>query len=295
MAAKNYPIDDDPNHLAKLAIEQLLNRQEDDNSTSAYDQRAARRLCGRWLLMRRMLRGLSRADVARRIKLDEETLGLIEMGLTDAPLTAADVWLRLALVLEGSANDYDQVGTVIAVTLGQAPVPDADWLARLEAELEPTAAPLAHAVAGDLTQADLPSETVNDADQLIHERITIPTHSMHVLRALRRATGQPLSIPNLKKSILAHEQLQLSVVDLRVLLEHLAKLGFVIYTRGDPSIYRITPVGTQVLFVALRRAEAERRRIEAEQQQVAAERDRAEATSEFELFIANLSKAEGGS
>lgn len=275
MEANNHPIDGEPNRLAQLAIEQLLNRQEDEHSSADHDRRTARRICGRWLLLRRTLRGLSRAEVAHRIKLDETTLGLLEMGLTDAPLSAAEVWVRLALVLEGPANDYEHVAAVIGVTLGQAPIPDEQWLAQLEAELE---SPPVSVEAVDLAQADVSAEMLDAAEQLIRARAPLPPHSLHALRALRRAAGKPLSIPDLRKSIRLHEGMRLSVVDLRLLLERLAALEFVAYTRGEPSVYQITPVGAQALFVALRKAEAERRR--------------ADASTAFDRFIANLPNGE---
>jgi transcriptional regulator with XRE-family HTH domain len=277
MAAKNHPTDDEPNYLAQMAIEQLLNRQEDDHSLAGQDRRTARRICGRWLLLRRTLRGLSRADVARRIKLDETTLGMLEMGLTDAPLTAPDVWLRLALVLEGAADDYEQVGMVIAVTLGQAPIPDAAWLAEREAELEPP--PIAvQAETTDLTQVEVQPGVLDAADELIRERAPLPIHSLHVLRALRRAIGQPMSIPGLRKSIRIHEHVRMNVVDLRLLLERLAELDFVSYAPGEPSVYHITDLGTRALLLALRKAEAAR--------------NSEAVTSEFDNFIAHLRNAQ---
>jgi transcriptional regulator with XRE-family HTH domain len=264
MAAKNHPVDGEPSHIARTAIEQLLNRQEDDASEAAYERRAARRLCGRWLLMRRMLRGLSRADVARRVRIDEEALALLELGLTDAPLTADDVWLRLALVLEGAANDFEQVGAVIAGARGQTPVTDPAWLELLEAELAQAAVPTFSAEPVDLAQADLPPETLQAADQLIHERINdIPPHSVYALRALRRAPHQTLTVVALKIAIEEHERLDLGIVELRKLLERLEVRGLVQSGADTPTAYQITPAGSEALLVALRNTQVEQLRDEA--------------------------------
>jgi DNA-binding PadR family transcriptional regulator len=299
MAANNLSTDSSPNHLARMAIDQLLNRQEDDHSPAAADRRAARRLCGRWLAHRRMLRGMTRAEVAQRVKLDEDTLGLLELGLTDAPLTAGEVWLRLALVLEGDAHDFEQVEMVLSVALGQSPIPDADWLEVLEAELEeveaantaPETVPTTKL--NSLTPTDLPADTLNKADELLHEHAILPAHSVHVLSALHRAGSEAASIPALRKSIVKYEHLRLNVIDLQRVLERLARLDFVKYTSGDPSVYQITPRGREAFIAALRKADAERRRIDAEKRRDEAERDGARAATEFSRVISRLPNAEG--
>lgn len=266
MAANNYPNDGEPNHIARIAIEQLLNRQEDDHSPEAADRRAARRLCGRWIAHRRMLRGLSRADVARRIKLDETALSLLELGLIDAPLTAGEVWHRLALVLEGDIHDYEQVEMAIGVALGRTVVPDGDWLAVLDAELTLAEVPPVSVETGELKAEDLPPETLVAADELLHKRLgDIPQHSLPTLRALRRAPGQTLSTAALKLSVEAHESIELGFAELRKLLTWLEERRFVQQTSDPTPRHKLTSRGAKALLVALQNTHIERMRQEADQ------------------------------
>jgi transcriptional regulator with XRE-family HTH domain len=90
-------------------------------------QRQARRLCGRWLLVRRMELDLSYAQLALRTGVNAQTLQCLELGLADVTMAAEPAWEQLYLALAGplstaAPGDADFVAALVQAALGQREV-----------------------------------------------------------------------------------------------------------------------------------------------------------------------------
>lgn len=81
--------------------------------------RRARRLCGRWLALRRLCLGLSDAAMVEGTGVNAQTLRWLELGLADATLVADEVWEPLCRTLAGGTVDVDWVAAVIDTALGR--------------------------------------------------------------------------------------------------------------------------------------------------------------------------------
>jgi DNA-directed RNA polymerase specialized sigma24 family protein len=118
------------------AFNRLLD-QADPQSAVPIDAetRANRRLCGRWIAVQRLRRGLSVEMIAKRIRVEQNTLLLLECGLaTDAELPDAAVE-QLARLLVGGIDDIGWLLGVLAIALGRR-VPQAEaTLRRINDEL----------------------------------------------------------------------------------------------------------------------------------------------------------------
>jgi len=77
-----------------------------------------RKLCGRWLAVRRLQAGITDARVAERAGVDAKTLRLLEIGLSDTLARDDEQWARLALMLADADHDADLVMTVVQGALG---------------------------------------------------------------------------------------------------------------------------------------------------------------------------------
>ncbi|NJN17784.1 MAG: hypothetical protein HC822_16680 [Oscillochloris sp.] len=242
---------------AAQAIERLLDLHELDNSSDMLARRSARRLCGRWLMMRRLQRGLSIVQVAERIAVEPELLRMLEQGLADLPLVPDSAWERLGLVLEGYADDYHHVALVARTACGVMAEPDPAWLRDLAEALEHEPTPF------DLPALDVPAastELLRDADQLVRDasQQRLPRHNMLVLQALRRTQQRPLSIARIKLELPQLDRnVDLNVGEVRELLQQLQAAGLVERVAVDAPDFRITALGNRTCVAALRQCAAQ--------------------------------------
>lgn len=243
-----------PSKADQLAIERLLDQQELAGGEAGALLRSARRLCGRWLMLRRLRRGLTLADVALRIRAETRLMQLMELGLAESPLVADAAWHELSLVLEGADRDFQRVAEVLEVALGQRVDLAAGWIEALEAELSA-------AEQGEEEKAADTQQILQEADRLIQEasRNKLPRHNVLVLQVLRQATGQSLSLAEIKLRVEEQSGVSLNLADLPELLSRLKTARLVTRTDGDPPVYQITPSGSQAFVAALDGGEAYRK------------------------------------
>jgi DNA-directed RNA polymerase specialized sigma24 family protein len=99
------------------------------------ETRANRRLCGRWIAVQRLRRGLTVEMIARRIGVEQNILQLLECGLaTEDELPEATVE-QLARLLVGGTDDIGWLLSVLAISLGRR-IPQAEaTLQRVNDEL----------------------------------------------------------------------------------------------------------------------------------------------------------------
>lgn len=103
--------------------------------------RQARRLCGRWVALRRLMVGLSSETIARDADVSAETLLLLETGLADASMARDDAWIRLFHLLAAHHNDVDWVAVVIDAAIGRRDACDARILAEVDQQVSQIVAP----------------------------------------------------------------------------------------------------------------------------------------------------------
>jgi len=77
-----------------------------------------RKLCGRWLAVRRLQAGITDARIAARTGVDAQTLRLLEIGLADNLARDDEQWARLAVMLADANHDADLVMAVVQGALG---------------------------------------------------------------------------------------------------------------------------------------------------------------------------------
>lgn len=75
---------------------------------------------GRRLLVRRLQRDLTLADIARLVAVKVSTIQLIEAGVADASLVPPEILGRLASILSDNACDREHVMQMLCEALGQA-------------------------------------------------------------------------------------------------------------------------------------------------------------------------------
>ena len=96
-----------------------------------------RKLCGRWLAVRRLQSGLSAATVANLAGVDAATLQLLELGLLSDQVFDDARWEALALLVANTAQlDADLVRHVVHVATGVAQLSPA-LLEQVAAEVRP--------------------------------------------------------------------------------------------------------------------------------------------------------------
>lgn len=103
--------------------------------------RQARRLCGRWVALRRLLVGLRSETVACEAGVSAETLLLLETGLADAGMAREDAWIRLFHLLAAHHNDVDWVAVVVETAIGLRDACDAHILAEVDRQVSQIVAP----------------------------------------------------------------------------------------------------------------------------------------------------------
>jgi transcriptional regulator with XRE-family HTH domain len=77
-----------------------------------------RKLCGRWLAVRRLQAGITDARVADRTGVDAQVLRLLEIGQANDPSSDDEEWMQLALLLADASHDADLVMAVVQAALG---------------------------------------------------------------------------------------------------------------------------------------------------------------------------------
>lgn len=243
-----------PSKADQLAIERLLDQQELAGGEAGARLRSARRLCGRWLMLRRLRRGLTLADVALRIRSEAQLLQLMELGLGDSPLAGPEVWHGLSLVLEGAEKDFQRVAEVVEVALGQRADRADSWVEALASEI-------AEAEQGAQEQASDEQQILQEAGRLIQEasKNKLPRQNVLVLQVLRQATGRSLSLAEIKLRVEEQSGISLNLADLPELLQRLKAAHLITRADGDPPVYQITPSGSQAFVAALDGGEAYRK------------------------------------
>ena len=84
-----------------------------------------RKLCGRWLAVRRLQGGITAAMVTDQTGVDAVTLQLLELGLLSDQAFDDERWGTLALLLADQTHDADLVLAVVRVAAGVALLPPA--------------------------------------------------------------------------------------------------------------------------------------------------------------------------
>lgn len=234
-----------------LAFERLIDQLAPGPGHVAPEARAARRLCGRWLLMRRAARRLSHAQVAERTGLSEGAIELLEQGLLGRPAGPDEGWQRLCLVLERHGdNDLPRVAAAVDLACGRATALDAAFLAGLEAEIAvPEAEP-----------APAPRPLAETAQELID-----------ILAAIG-ALRAPVTAYQVKKWVAANRGKSWNPAELPRTMAALAHDGLVRRTEARPVGYALTEAGAEILALA-----EQRERARSAEQQARAEERQAQA------------------
>jgi hypothetical protein len=97
----------------------LLEQAESTGESYGPAMRQARRLCGRWLVVRRLAMSLDAATVAERTEVGAEALHLLELGLADEVMVSEGARDQLVPQLAGSYHDEDWVAVVIDSAVGR--------------------------------------------------------------------------------------------------------------------------------------------------------------------------------
>ena len=96
----------------------------------------ARRLCGRWLLAQRLRWGIAIEAVAEQVRVDAETVSLLELGLATDIGADEERLERLAVLLADPRHDADLVMAVLRVASGVAAL-SPELLERVAGEVRP--------------------------------------------------------------------------------------------------------------------------------------------------------------
>jgi DNA-binding PadR family transcriptional regulator len=251
--------------VLRVAFERLLDQLDPRADAEDVGRRAARRLCGRWLMVRRLARGLTYSMVAGRTGIGEQALELLELGLLEREALAEELWQRLALVLEAPANDYAYVVQVLSLAAGQAAAFDLAFLQDLERQLpapEEVTAAQPRTVVVTVPAGDLPTEVRG------------------ILEALLEVGNAPLTSYELKRWLEQHYRLSLSPVALPRKLEALARDGLINSVTTDAlGSFTLTAEGRTVLALDRRRRGAREAQIQLEQAYLAHTRSKPSLSS----------------
>lgn len=242
---------------ALLAFEKLLDMQERPGPAIPKEMREARRICGRWLAVRRVLRGLSPADVARRTGIDVQVIELLELGLADAPPVAPNDWRALCLVLEHGRNDFEQIETVVHAAIGLTSLIDESWLREIEAELLLTP-----------EQVEEPAPTAPASVQSLLGAVPNLGQLVVSLRVLRRSPDKRLSAYEIYKRVTEEEREPLEFAFLPEHMDQLLSLKLVERLEGDRILFQLTDEGERFFLKGVQLLAAQRELAE-EQQELA--------------------------
>lgn len=117
------------------ALRRLLDQTTLDQSADGPALRQARRLCGRWLVVRRLAIGLDAAVAAERMGVGAEALHLLELGLVDERMLPEQARDLLITSLAGVQHDEDWVAVVIDSALGRRDARAQPIITRVQADL----------------------------------------------------------------------------------------------------------------------------------------------------------------
>jgi transcriptional regulator with XRE-family HTH domain len=219
-----------------IVFERLIDQLAPGRGQIAPDVRAARRLCGRWLLLRRADRRLSRAEVAERSGLSAGAIELLELGLLDCATGPDEGWLRLGLILEQRLNnDLARVTAAIRIARGCAEHLDEALLAELEAEI-----------------------VIPEEERALAERPAVPEITQELLDILAalKALGAPMTAYQVKKWVREYRGKSWNPAELPQIMGILAGDSLISRTEGRPSLYALTENGAELLALAEERASA---------------------------------------
>jgi transcriptional regulator with XRE-family HTH domain len=260
---------------AMLAFERLLDLHERPGPAVDAATLEARRVCGRWLTLHRLERGLSLAEVAWRTGIDVQVLTLLEQGLAAMPAVEPAAWHALALVLEHPRNDFALVEEALAVTIGQSAPPDAAWLERLNAEL------LLSAEEFEASEQEAPAQP-----DLSLVETQLPQF-VASLRVLRRAPGQTLSAFNIYQGVTQEENVALEFALLPEFMDKMQELQLVRRLETGRVLFELTDLGEQFFLAGSALLEAQRRLKDQERRTVEEKR-----LLEDQQRLANKAKAQ---
>lgn len=221
-------------------FERLIDQLAPGPDTVAPELRAARRLCGRWLLLRRAARGLARSAVAERTGLSEGAIELLEQGLLGPDAGTDEGWWRLGLVLEGrQEHDMARIVAALAIARGREAAPDGVLLAGFEAEV---AVPAEEQRQAPLTLADMAVELID------------------ILAAVE-ALGGAATAYRVKKRIAEQGGRSWNSADLPQTMAVLVREELITRAETRPASYALTEAGVALLALH----EERQRAIDAEQ------------------------------
>lgn len=101
------------------ALGRYLDQVGPPETASAPATREARRLCGRWVALRRLQIGLGSAQVAEQAGVDPRALSLLELGLADATMADDAAWERLCHALAEGHGDTDWAAAIVETAIGR--------------------------------------------------------------------------------------------------------------------------------------------------------------------------------
>lgn len=78
-----------------------------------------RRVAGLWIAWKRASLGLSSAELATQVGLDEHSLQLLELGVAGRDLASDNQWERCCLALADDEHTFDRVAASVAIALGE--------------------------------------------------------------------------------------------------------------------------------------------------------------------------------
>jgi DNA-binding Xre family transcriptional regulator len=238
--------------VLRVAIEQLIDQLDPLAGAEESGLRAARRLCGRWLMLRRAARRLLPAMLAQRTGISEAALSLLELGLLEREAVAEEAWVRLCLVLEAPMNDLARVEQAVAVASGLLTEPDPALLLQLEAELViPQELAPAPAVEPGLVRA-----TPNTA--VVQQRI-LSEEGRGILEALAGAESLTLTGYGILRWLEQHYRIYINPAVLPLKLDAMIREGLLLRGAGEPYVYTITSEGRNLLDLELEGIETQQK------------------------------------
>jgi hypothetical protein len=207
--------------------------------------RHARALCGQYLALRRKNEGLSAEQVRRGSGLPPLALFDLETG-QGAPQSFPDeVWYRLCLMLNPTADELDFIGAVVHIALGRSLEPHPLVMQHVLAYVEQALSEVEAVPAASVPATPQTMETeVLSAEPLLSD-VTV----LQILRALKLRLHQGADVPTIQ-SIIDNEletEPSLSLVRIPYGLRKLRQLELVERMPHDPELFALTPAGQEYI------------------------------------------------
>lgn len=232
-----------------ILLDQLDPRREQLDAAA----RAARQLCGQWIVFRRIQRRLNNEMIVSRTALEPYQITALEAGQGEPGLFAEQKLHCLSLILEDEQHDFAWVKQVISGAAGAAPVPEA-LLNDIRAEV--------HAPAQDATLAS-PTEAASAVSATLEMHLRPEVYDVMV--ALERGATTGLTI---KKAIAARSEGRspIGLTTIHAILSYLLKNDLALAPALAPApaaaqqqIYHLTPEGHILAQQAMRIQETRQR------------------------------------